>query len=147
VAFGLVAAVVAPRELRRVAAVALGIAVFSHYLLDLPMHTPDMPIGLGANSPKLGLGLWHYRYLSLLAELVVFVAGAVIYLRTFKPGKGILIYLAVLFLLTLATPFFPDPPSERAFGIQALVGYLVLALVAHFVDRGKIRAAGSAQGT
>src|SRR5712691_11433719 len=36
----------------------IGAAVFSHFLLDVPMHTPDMPI-LGNNSTKIGLGLWR----------------------------------------------------------------------------------------
>jgi hypothetical protein len=36
---------------------AVGFAVFSHYLLDLPMHPPDM--ALWPHSPiHLGLGLW-----------------------------------------------------------------------------------------
>src|SRR4030095_16751199 len=33
---------------RRIAAVILGAAVFSHFLLDLPMHTRDMPLGFDA---------------------------------------------------------------------------------------------------
>src|SRR5262245_63168529 len=31
---------------RRIAAGVLGAAVFSHWVLDLPMHTPDMPLFL-----------------------------------------------------------------------------------------------------
>ena len=41
----------------RVAAV-LGIAVFSHFLLDLPMHPPDLALWPGS-SIHLGFGLWR----------------------------------------------------------------------------------------
>jgi hypothetical protein len=38
--------------------VAMGLAVFSHFLLDIPMHPPDL--ALWPNSPShLGLGLWR----------------------------------------------------------------------------------------
>ena len=39
---------------RRIAAGVLGAAVFSHFLLDLPMHTPDLPLGFDPASPKWG---------------------------------------------------------------------------------------------
>src|SRR3954470_6883378 len=44
----------------------IAVAVFSHFLLDLPMHTPDMPI-LGNDSLKIGLGLWRHRNVALAA--------------------------------------------------------------------------------
>ena len=41
----------------RVAAV-MGLAAFSHFLLDLPMHPPDMALWPGSDV-RLGLGLWQ----------------------------------------------------------------------------------------
>src|SRR5262245_29831918 len=73
---------------RRVAAVLLGAAVFSHWLLDLPMHTPDMPLGLDAASPKVGLGLWNHPVAALAAELLVLGAGFALYMRATRPTKG-----------------------------------------------------------
>ena len=35
----------------------LAAAVFSHFVLDVPVHTPDLPLGPGAGSPKIGLEL------------------------------------------------------------------------------------------
>src|SRR5450755_2963011 len=49
-----------PRRSRMEAAVVLAAAVFSHFLLDLPMHTRDLPLGPGAGSPKIGFGLWNH---------------------------------------------------------------------------------------
>ena len=40
------------------AAALVGLAVFSHFVLDLLVHLPDLPLS-GNDSPKLGLGLWN----------------------------------------------------------------------------------------
>jgi len=37
---------------------AIGLAVFSHFLLDLPMHPPDLALWPNSSS-HLGLGLWR----------------------------------------------------------------------------------------
>src|SRR6185295_5757070 len=42
----------APRE-RLVASLVLGAAVFSHFVLDVPMHTPDLPLWPGPEAPKM----------------------------------------------------------------------------------------------
>jgi hypothetical protein len=121
------------------AATWIAAAIFSHFLLDVPMHTPDMPI-LGNDSPKIGLGLWHHRNLSLAAELVALIAGLVIWRRgttvgRWRPARAAGFAL-LLVALTLATPFFPPPADANAFGWQALAGYLALAGVAAWLDRG-----------
>src|SRR5215471_4208459 len=113
-------------------------AVFSHFILDVPMHTPDMPI-LGTDSPKLGLGLWQHRNLALGAELVVLCAGLIVWRRGMTNGRWGRVRAAgfalVLVVLTLATPFLPAPPDANAFGWQALAGYFALAGVAAWLDR------------
>lgn len=118
----------------------LAAAVFSHFLLDVPMHTPDLPLGPGAGSPKIGLGLWNHRAAAIAAELAVLLAGGLIYLRATRPrGRGASVatvaFGVVLVAATVATPFMPDPPSGRAFAIQALIFYTVLALGAGAVAR------------
>ena len=140
-------ALVALRRLRsrdrRIAAGILGVAVFSHFLLDLPMHTPDLPLGLDAGSPKIGFGLWNYPALALLAELAVLAAGGAIYLRaTRAKSRGYAVGTCGVrrdssLSLTLATPYFPAPPSDRAFAAQALVLYGLLAAAAQWIDRGR----------
>jgi len=39
-------------------AIVIGLAVFSHWILDLIVHTPDLPLWSDA-SLKLGFGLWN----------------------------------------------------------------------------------------
>jgi membrane-bound metal-dependent hydrolase YbcI (DUF457 family) len=131
-----------PSRERRLASVVLAGAVFSHFVLDLPMHTPDLPLWPGAGAPKIGLGLWNHRFAAIAAELVVLAAGGWIYLRGSRARSsfariGTLAFATFLVLLTVATPFQPDPSSPRAFAATALAAYLVLAGVAGLVDRGR----------
>ena len=63
----------------------VGLAVFSHFLLDVPMHTPDMPL-LGDSPPPGGLlGLWNHRWWALGAEVAVLGGGLLLYLRASRP--------------------------------------------------------------
>jgi hypothetical protein len=126
---------------RRILTLAvLAAAVFSHFVLDVPVHTPDLPLGPGAGSTKIGLGLWNHRAAAIAAELAVLCTGGVIYLRATRSrsrGAGVatVAFSFVLVVATVATPFMPDPPSGRAFAVQALVFYALLALAAGAIDR------------
>jgi len=130
-----------PLPARRWTAVVLGGAVFSHFVLDVPMHTPDMPLGLSPGSPKIGLSLWNHRWPAVAAELAVLAAGLALYLRASKPRRqpatGTIVFGVVLVALTFATPFMPAPPSPRAFAVQALAGYVLLAAAAGLFERGR----------
>ncbi len=132
--------VVRPWDSGSKGAAIIGFAVFSHFLLDLPMHVHDMPLLMSESSTKLGLGLWNHRNLSLLAEAVCFFGGAFLYLRSTqavsKFGQAITatVFL-VLSVLLFLTPFMPPPANSRAFAFQALGSYFLLALLAECVDR------------
>ncbi|MDB4991244.1 MAG: hypothetical protein JWN04_6422 [Myxococcaceae bacterium] len=117
------------------AAAVVGGAVFSHFLLDLPMHTPDLPIARGSG-PKLGLGLWNHPVAAVLAELLAFGVGALLYAR-FVPRVTTRLrwFFVAMFVLTVGTSLFPTPPSPAAFAVQALVAYVALAYYAAWVER------------
>jgi membrane-bound metal-dependent hydrolase YbcI (DUF457 family) len=128
---------------RRIAAGVLGAAVFSHFLLDVPMHTRDMPLGFDSSSPKIGLGLWNHPVAAVAAELLVLAAGLAVYQKTTRPksrGYGIAstVFAVALALIAVATPLMPDPPSDRAFAVQALAMYGILAAAAGVIDRGRV---------
>jgi hypothetical protein len=138
VLFGLGAHMLAGRGRHgAVAGLAIGACVFSHWILDVPMHTRDMPLA-GNDSPKIGLGLWRYTVPSLAAELIALWAGAALWLRA--PGETARapltswLFLALLTVVLLSTPFMPNPSSAAAFGVTALVSYLALSLLAAWVD-------------
>jgi len=128
---------------RRLGAIVLGAAVFSHFVLDVPMHTPDLPLWPGPDSPKIGLGLWNHRLASILAELAALATGAAIYLRGYRARTrgarlGAVAFFGFLTLLAAATSFQPDPRTPRAFAVRALTLYVLLAVVAGLVDRGRV---------
>lgn len=77
VTFGLVCAI---RWRREVAAV-LAAVVFSHWVLDLPLHHADMPILPGniGNWAKLGFGLWRHPLVCEWLELGLVGLGAYLY--------------------------------------------------------------------
>jgi hypothetical protein len=128
VAVGVVA--VASRLPRR-ESLWLGLAVFSHFVLDLLVHTPDLSIA-GNDTAKLGLGLWNNVPLVIGLELLTLVGGWLLFSRSKRsdatfPKQRNRIFLGILALVTIATPFMPDPASPAAFAIQALVLYGALA--------------------
>ena len=70
--------------------ITIAAVVFSHWVLDLLVHRPDLPIlpGNAGNLPLLGFGLWQLPLISALAELVLVLGGAYLYYRsaTSLPG-------------------------------------------------------------
>ncbi len=106
-----------PSRVRRLAAGVLGAAVFSHFVLDVPVHTPDLPLWPGAGAPRIGLGLWNHRWATIVAELAVLAAGGLIYLRRSRPRSGG-VRLGTRIRLRPrrdhARDFFPAGSAERA---------------------------------
>jgi len=126
---------------RRVAVVAVVAgAVFSHWLLDLVVHMPDLP--LFDNSAKVGFGLWRWLWISLPLELVTLLVGAIIYVRVApsKTRRGdvwLWAFVAAMAAVELYGAFGPMPPTPAAEAETALTAYGVLALLAGLVDRGR----------
>lgn len=121
------------------AAALVGLAILSHFLLDLLVHVPDLPLS-GSLSPKLGLGLWNHPAATLLLELGSLAAGVAVYAafrsnrHPVRPGRlaGL---VAVLVLIYLVNFFGPPPPSVTAIAVADIVGLLSLAVFAAWADR------------
>ena len=66
------------------AGVVIGAVVVSHWILDLIVHRPDLPILPGnlGNLPLLGFGLWQLPSVSALIELALALGGAYLYYRS-----------------------------------------------------------------
>lgn len=62
----------------------VGAVVFSHWLLDLLVHRPDLPLLPGnlGHLPLLGFGLWQSPLVSALLEFVLVFGGAYLYHRS-----------------------------------------------------------------
>jgi hypothetical protein len=117
----------------------LGAAVFSHWILDLIVHRPDL--ALYDSVYKMGFGLWNYRVLSFILEMVVLFAGGWMYLRTVPRRGRVWAFPIVLAILQFVGTFaFPPPAGDRAEAMTALFFYVLLAAIAAWVDRGQNQA-------
>jgi hypothetical protein len=127
-----------PRVATRAAAVWVGAAVFSHWVLDLLVHRPDLP--LYDDTMKVGLGLWNYPTVALALESALLFGGMILYLRVTRPinaiGRVGLPIFGVLMLAIQSYVFFgPPPASPAAAAITALASYVVFAVIAEWLAR------------
>jgi len=123
---------------RSTVAIVLGAAVFSHFVLDLIVHTPDLP--LYDSTAKIGLGLWNDAVTTYLIEGLILVGGLFLYLRstsatTFAGKYGMIILVILMLVFNLDTLFGSPPPSPQFVAGSALSSYLVLAGIAFWLDR------------
>ena len=120
----------------KAAGVAFAAAVFSHWLLDLVAHRPDLP--LIGNSYKVGFGLWRNLPASIIVESAFVIAGAVVYLRRIerpeRPTIRVIVLLLVMFALWLPSFLRSAPPNIKAVAFGGLFAYSLFAIGAHFVD-------------
>ncbi len=122
-------------------ACVLSLTVLSHFVLDVLVHVPDLPI-VGAGSLKLGLGLWHYMPSALGVELAIAAAGFVLYLRStaISRPRTLLVgaVVAVTAVLTLAGPYLPgDPPAPVALALSSTC-ILVVVVLTGFVAESRV---------
>jgi membrane-bound metal-dependent hydrolase YbcI (DUF457 family) len=107
--------------------------VVSHWILDFISHRPDMPVL--PHGPYVGLGLWNSVPLTLAVESAMFVAGVLIYARAARPRVRFWVFVAVLYVLYLASAFGPPPPSVPAIGWVSLAGIAIILPWAWWADR------------
>jgi membrane-bound metal-dependent hydrolase YbcI (DUF457 family) len=118
-------------------AAIVGAAVFSHWVLDLLVHRPDLP--LYDDTYKVGLGLWNYPALAFALEIALLFGGIALYLRTTTPKNNIGRYGMVIFGLIMvavqAYVFFGPPPvSDKAAAATALVLYFGFAAIVYWLE-------------
>lgn len=128
------------------AAVIVASLVFSHWILDVLTHRPDMPITLGETT-KIGVGLWNYPIVAIPIELLLFGIGVWFYTRCTEPlnRKGSIgLWSLVLFVLVVyvANVFGPPPPSPTAVAWSAQAMWLIIAW-AFWIDRNRFTIVGA----
>lgn len=121
-------------------AVIGGAVVFSHWLLDLLVHAPDLTIA-GA-PPKFGLGLWNHPAIEMPLEIVLLLGGALIYARATRPVAkpwALSALIALLFALQAYNWFGPPPAAvDLKWSAMGLFFYGLAALFAWWVARNRI---------
>jgi hypothetical protein len=112
--------------------------VFSHYVLDVIMHPPDLPITL-SGSRRLGFGLWNHPGATLALESLMFIVGATIYMSATRARDGVgriglYALIVVLVAIYFAALYGPPPPSAEAVAAAGHLSWLFV-LWAYWVDR------------
>jgi hypothetical protein len=119
--------------------------VASHWLLDLLMHRPDLPLYPGSEI-RAGLGLWGSVAATLVLEVGFFGAGIVVYVRTTRARDAVgawgfwamVVVLGLIYAAGMAGP----PPDAHTVGYAALALWLFVPW-SYWVDRHReLRPAG-----
>lgn len=136
VAAGLVYAIWAKQE-KRLGGLVVGAAVFSHWLLDLLVHVPDLLLWPGG--PRVGLGLWNNYPVALAVEAAVLLLGFLLYMRVTE-AKGVIgrfwpwVFVVLLGLAEYANHAGPLPENVQQLGYSAVAIFAVLTGLAAVCD-------------
>ena len=121
-------------------ALVVALAVMSHWLLDVIVHTPDLPLW-SDSSLKLGLGLWDNALATYVLEAALLLAGLWLYLSattavTNAGRYAMSIFVVLLILVNIPNIFGPlQGDSKVVLAVTALAAYLLFAAVAFWLDR------------
>ena len=115
------------------AAAIVGVAVFSHWVLDFLVHRPDLP--LYDNSAKVGLGLWNLPAVALGLEALLLFGAMWIYLRHTARRTAMLVFGVVMLGIQAYVFFGPPPSSDKAAAGTAFASYVIFALVIRALER------------
>jgi membrane-bound metal-dependent hydrolase YbcI (DUF457 family) len=111
----------------RAGAVAIGLGVVSHWVLDWVTHGPDMPLYPGG--PKVGLGLWNSIPGTLAVEIAMLAIALWLYVGITQPrdrtGRyAFWAFLAFAVIMYVGNLMSPPPPSTQALAWFALAGWI-----------------------
>ncbi len=120
------------------AALVVGVAVFSHWILDLIAHPRDLPIY--DNTAKVGFGLWNYRDPEFAVEIALLALGIALYLaRNVMPAvrKGAVIAFGIaLVVIQIGDTYVPRAPlSDKATALGVWIFYTLFVLIALAVEK------------
>jgi hypothetical protein len=123
---------------QRLAALVIAALVVSHWLLDLLVHRPDLPL-VPNGGPLVGFGAWSSPTLTLLIEVPLFAGGVWLYARRAgavdRRGRWGLWGLVVALLIVYAGNLLGNPLQSAA--AIAWVGQLqwLFVLLAYWIDK------------
>ena len=134
---------------RGLVALAVALAVLSHFVLDLIVHVPDLPLASG-QSVKLGFGLWRSMPVALALELFLAAAALVVYLRAVPLSRGraalVVGLVVVAGAFTALGPYASaEPPPLATMAGSSLVTLALVVLLGFWVE-GRVGVAGRETG-
>ena len=116
----------------------IGLAVFSHWILDLIAHPRDLAIY--DNTWKVGFGLWNYRDPEFALEIALLAAGIALYLtRNAMPAirTGAVIGLGLLLVIVqIGDTYVPRTPlTDKATVTGVWIFYTLFVFMALAVEK------------
>ena len=120
------------------AGLTVGVAVFSHWALDLIAHPRDLAIY--DNIWKVGFGLWNYRNPEFALEIALLAIGIVLYLaRNVMPTTrklAIITFGIALVVIQIGDTYVPRTPlTDKATAMGVWIFYTLFVLAAFVVEK------------
>ena len=118
-------------------AILLGALVFSHWVLDLLTHRPDLPLSPFGDT-KVGFGLWNYPVVEIILEFGLFISGTYWYYTSVKPKRKIAFWslISLLGIIHILNILGPPPPSIEAVAWSANLMWIFI-IWAWWIERDK----------
>jgi len=126
------------RHYSKSAPLIIGLAVFSHWVLDLIAHPRDLAIY--DNTWKVGFGLWKYRNPEFALEIALLTGGVILYLArnampTIRKGAVIAFGLALV-IVQIGDTYVPRAPlTDKATAMGVWIFYTFFVLIAFAVEK------------
>jgi hypothetical protein len=119
-------------------ALIVGVAVFSHWLLDFIAHPRDLAIY--DNTWKVGLGLWNYRDPEFGLEIALLAAGIILYLaRNVMPAirqKAVIVFGIALVVVQIGDTYVPRTPlTDKGTAMGVWIFYTLFVVVAFLSEK------------
>ena len=120
------------------AALIVGLAVFSHWILDLVAHPRDLAIY--DNKWKVGFGLWNYRDPEFVLEIALLGFGIVLYLaRNVMPvfrKTAVIAFGIALVVVQVGDTYVPRTPlTDKATAMGVWLFYTLFVVVAFLIEK------------
>src|SRR5213078_1897551 len=122
----------------RSAALIVGLAVFSHWILDLVAHPRDLAIY--DNTLKVGFGLWNYRNPEFALEIALLAGGIMLYMArnvlSAARKTAVMAFGIALVIVQIGDTFVPRTPlSDKATAMGVWIFYTLFVLIALAVEK------------
>jgi len=123
----------------RAGALWVGIAVASHWVLDVVSHRPDLPLYPGGNA-RLGLSLWNSLPATFAVEGLMFAVAVVLYSKTThaRDRAGTIawwVLVGLLLALYIPGPWSPPPPNQQVVAWMGLAALAIFVPWGYWIDR------------
>jgi hypothetical protein len=120
------------------APLVVGVAVFSHWILDFIAHPRDLPIY--DNASKVGLGMWNYRDPEFALEIALLGVGIMLYLwqnvLSVARKTAVITFGFALVVVQIGDTYVPRTPlSDKATAMGVWIFYTLFVIVAFLIEK------------